>query len=216
MELLTPLVEQQADVDRSGDWCQTFTGRKFWHMDPKPGDFSLQDIARGLSNECRFGGQIPKFYSVAQHSLLVHYLVGLEFELDGLEREDALKWALLHDAAEAYMKDIPRPQKRWWGAYKAAETHVQEQIAKRFGVPVYHGDTWPLPPLVTKADNDALMTEALTFYTDGRALNWTGVPGTNRADELPEAFKLAWDPDRAMHAYIDTFKKTFGLGPDEW
>src|ERR1700693_75116 len=55
---------------RKGDWIQTFTGRQFWPLDPRPEEVCIEDIAHGLSNECRFAGQCRSFYSVAQHSVL--------------------------------------------------------------------------------------------------------------------------------------------------
>ncbi len=226
---LTPKEEQFSDLNRSGDWTMTFTGRKFWHLDPKPGDFHLLDIATGLSNECRFGGQAP-FLSVAQHCLLVHHFVDLDTQgQDGAERTNSLKGALLHDAAEAYMKDIPRPQKRWWGAYKAAEVFVIEQIFKRFDVPITFGETHPLSVAVKKADEDALVTEAMLLYPDGRAKDWD-VTGLDRRFEIPEFMKeygptpkntLYWEfkclsHDEARDHYLATFKNLFQMDKEAW
>jgi len=225
---LTPREEQILDNDRAGDWTQTLTGRKFWPLEPKAGDFHLADIAQGLSNECRFGGQID-FYSVAQHCLLVHHFVDLDTQdpetMDGLGRYDGLRWALLHDAAEAYMKDIPRPHKKWWGAYTAAETHVMEMIGKRFGVPSYPGDHWPMPEIVKRADDDALRTEAGLLYTPERLKLWDHLPGRDRVKDVPAwwftkggsadgEFRLT--PERARKMYLEKFREVFEMGPQEF
>lgn len=61
----------------------------------------LEDIANALSKICRFGGHIPQFYSVAQHSVIVA----------ALAPEDRKFEALMHDAAEAYVGDMIKPLK---------------------------------------------------------------------------------------------------------
>ncbi|MFN9113590.1 MAG: phosphohydrolase, partial [Bacteroidota bacterium] len=70
-------------------WIQTFSGIAFWPLDPKPEHVRIADIAHALSMKCRYNGHTRKFYSVAEHSVLVSRHV---------PEEDAL-WALLHDAS---------------------------------------------------------------------------------------------------------------------
>ena len=53
---------QDTAFSRKGEWLQTFTGRQFYPADPQPGDFDPVDIAHGLANICRFGGQCNKRY----------------------------------------------------------------------------------------------------------------------------------------------------------
>ena len=130
--------------DRKGDWMQTRTGVQFWPLDPRPEDVHLEDIAWSLSNQCRYAGHCAFFYSVAQHSVMVADMVP-----DELKRV-----ALLHDATEAYLVDLPRPVKRRMADYRAAEQVVWEAIAQRFGLPL------EMPAAVKDADEDALATEA--------------------------------------------------------
>lgn len=106
-------------------WILTKSGRKFDFLNPKPEQIHLLDIASGLASECRFAGQTKSFYSVAQHSVQVSWLVS---------REHAIE-ALLHDAAEAYCKDIPSPLKALLPEYKEIEHRVQAAINRRFGLP---------------------------------------------------------------------------------
>ncbi|WP_368909878.1 HD family hydrolase [Proteus penneri] len=75
----------------------TTTNKHFYYLDVRIEDIDIQDIASGLANECRFNGLIDNFYSVAQHLVYVSYLVAPEYALE----------ALLHDASEAYVKDLP-------------------------------------------------------------------------------------------------------------
>jgi uncharacterized protein len=106
-------------------WIQTYTGVKFCTLNPNPEMVFIEDIAHALSNLCRFAGHVREFYSVAQHSVLVsHYCAP----------EDAL-WGLLHDAAEAYLLDMPAPYKRHpsFARYRQHEARLEACIWERFG-----------------------------------------------------------------------------------
>lgn len=131
-------------IQRKGDWMQTFTGKQFWPCDPRPEDVCLEDIAHALSLCCRFNGHCLHHYSVAQHSVLVSENVSAEFALYGL----------LHDAAEAYVCDVPRPLKPMLEGYAAIEAKVHAAICSRFGLsPV-------MPAEVKRVDNAILVDEA--------------------------------------------------------
>lgn len=87
-------------------WIQTYTGRKFYPLDPRSSDVCIEDIAHALSLKCRFNGHCRTFYSVAEHSLSCACVV---HEMGGGSIEQM--HALLHDAAEAYLPDIASPIK---------------------------------------------------------------------------------------------------------
>lgn len=80
---------------------RTYTGILFDPFHPKIEDINIYDIAHALSNECRYAGHCSKFYSVAEHSVIISKLCSEENALTGL----------LHDGSEAYVKDLPRPIK---------------------------------------------------------------------------------------------------------
>lgn len=101
----------------------TWTGEKIRPLDPDPEKINLEDIAHGLSNVGRFAGQGREFYSVARHS--VH--VSLEVEARG-GSEAAQRYALVHDAAEAYLSDVPGPVKKSLPGYKHAERRLDRTI----------------------------------------------------------------------------------------
>lgn len=98
-------------VDFPSTAIETHTGLMFNYADPQPEQVCIEDIAHALSLSCRFGGHINRFYSVAQHALLVERLVYtanlLHPRLPALRRA-----ALHHDSHEAYVGDIPTPMKR--------------------------------------------------------------------------------------------------------
>lgn len=81
-----------------GAIIRTFTGRVVDLSAPRVEDIHLLDISRGLSHLCRFAGQLGRFYSVAQHSIMVSKLVDPQYA----------KVGLMHDASEAYMGDLSR------------------------------------------------------------------------------------------------------------
>lgn len=54
-----------------GDWMQTYTGRRFYPLDPRPDEIDPEDIAHALSLLCRYGGHVDRFYSVAEHCVLM-------------------------------------------------------------------------------------------------------------------------------------------------
>src|SRR5689334_25068051 len=77
------------------------SGAWFDFAAPHDSPFTIEDIAHGLANICRYSGQCRRFYSVAEHALLVaETAAGFELE------------ALMHDAAEAFLGDITRPLKQ--------------------------------------------------------------------------------------------------------
>ncbi len=110
---------------RNGDWMQTFTGKAFYPADPRVEDIDIIDIAHALSMECRYGGHCSHFYSVAEHCVLLCDICPDPFQR-GL--------FLMHDAEEAYLKDIPRPLKASLRDYKPMSRLISQMIRIKFGV----------------------------------------------------------------------------------
>jgi hypothetical protein len=122
---------------------RTFSGIFVNVFDLTPEMICIEDIAHALSHQCRFGGHLPKFYSVAQHSVLCCMLVEEQHKLA----------ALMHDASEAYLLDVPRPIKKKLANYKEIEDVLMNVIAKKFGF------LWPMHEQVAKADETMLLKE---------------------------------------------------------
>lgn len=133
-----------AGETRNGNWMQTFSGRQFWPLDPRPEEIDLDDIATALSRACRYAGHCERFYSVAEHSVHVANVLPPHLALKGL----------LHDATEAYLVDIPRPIKPFLAGYMEIEQRLWEAVARRFGL------TPDMPPEIKAADNAVLLAEA--------------------------------------------------------
>ena len=85
---------------------ETVSGKKINIADPDPSTIDISDIAWALSRMPRFSGHtIPYIpYSVAQHCIRVMK----ELAPHGPEIQ---MYGLLHDAAEAYINDLPSPVK---------------------------------------------------------------------------------------------------------
>ena len=127
-------------------WIQLHSGKRMFPLAPTPEMISIEDIAHALSNICRFAGHCREFYSVAQHSVMVSVHVSRK----------NLMWGLLHDAAEAYLCDIPTPIKKsgMIDGYADLEQSILQCVADRFGL------EWPVPEEIRKVDTILLNTEA--------------------------------------------------------
>lgn len=122
---------------------RTYTGISINVFDPKLEDICIEDIAHALSNQCRFSGHTVRFYSVAEHSVRCAEMI---------DKKHALT-ALLHDASEAYLVDLPTPIKRVMPEYREAEVNMMRIIAEKFCF------EWPLPTMVKQVDKAMLQLE---------------------------------------------------------
>lgn len=131
-------------------WIQTFTIKKFFPLNPKIEDIDIFDIAHALSMQCRFSGHVNNFYSVAEHCVHVSNICDPQFA----------KHALLHDASEAYLVDIPKPLKEsgQFENYKEAEFVLQSMVYRKFNLSEIE------PKEVKQADLQMLSTEAYNLF----------------------------------------------------
>ena len=185
---------------RRGDWIQTFTGQRFWPLDPLVEEVHLEDIAHALSNLCRFTGHVRAFYSVAQHSILVSQMCG---------RLEEQRWGLLHDAGEAYLGDQARPLKGilyLGGGTRLTRFHLAEErvlrcVALRFGLPER------IPGAVRLADKQALRAEAETLMGPA-SQEWA----SRLPEYLPRVTIEPWSPERAKREFLARFAELFVEG----
>jgi 5'-deoxynucleotidase YfbR-like HD superfamily hydrolase len=189
-------------TERKGGWVQTYTGRQFWPADPRPEDVRIEDIAHSLSNQCRFGGHVKRFYSVAEHS--VHVARYLEWRglPDGTKPKLLALYGLLHDASEAYVVDVPRPVKYMLQpAYGDMEFVVLTAIHKAFGLP----ELWPTPFVgcIAAADEILLLTEKRDLMAAEPA-SWG--PALEKPLELLD-LKRPMSPDDAFVSFMTLFKR---------
>lgn len=107
---------------------RTITGHWVDLSKPKPSDVHLNTIATGLSNICRFAGQVEEFYSVAQHAVLV----------SRLGPEHLRRHFLHHDDSEALMGDISHHLKHhpFLAGYRMIEQQFTDCINTALGLRV--------------------------------------------------------------------------------
>jgi uncharacterized protein len=179
-----------------GPYIQTLSGRRVNPLDASPEDIDPADIARALAHTCRFGGHSKVFYSVAQHSAIVSDLL----EARGAT-PDELMAALLHDAAEAYLGDLPHPLKHrseLGAAFRAAEKRLEAVIEERFALPDASARIKPL-------DRALLATERRTFSEV--TWHWPELDGAEELDLQIEA----WSPDRAQEEFTRRYERIAAL-----
>lgn len=172
-------------------YIQTLSGKHINYLDIHHEDIVIEDIATALSHICRFTGHLPEFYSVAQHSVLVSHLVPAEFALE----------ALLHDAAEAYVQDIPAPLKRILPDYRRVEAYVDGVIREKFGLPALQH------PTVKYADLVMLGTERRDLNIDDGTV-WpvlVGIPPTDLFTVIPLR------PVQAYGLFMARFNELMGI-----
>lgn len=120
-------------------------------MDPlnaRPEQILIEDIAHSLSQMTRANGHYKQFYSVAQHCVNC----ALEARSRGHSQRLQLV-CLLHDAAEAYIADIPRPVKHRLTGFAEIEDNILGVILRRFGLADLTDDEWE----AVKSVDDALL-----------------------------------------------------------
>lgn len=104
---------------------RTFSGIYFDILNPRPEMVFIEDIAHSLSMQPRFAGHTKRFLSVAEHCINC-----CNRSISAMKLE-----ALLHDAAEAYILDIPSPIKRAIPDIYEIENRIYLAISQRFGIP---------------------------------------------------------------------------------
>jgi hypothetical protein len=191
--------------------CQTVSGGFIEPCSPDPDDIHITDIAHCLALANRWAGNTqyiaenpalgmwagdPFFYSVAQHSCHVHDIIAREFSVE------SSYYALMHDASEAYLMDVPRPIKPELTNYYEIEARLMAVILDKFGVPFCPD----IKAEVVKVDNDMIFWERDAIV--GKPIAPYGIehlhPGDTIFDHVPNF--VSWSPRRAKAEFLMRFK----------
>jgi hypothetical protein len=182
----------------------TASGIEFNPFNPDPDGICLEDLALALSNKCRFTGHTKWHYSVAQHSVYALWMAQRR-ELS----EEIQKWALLHDATEAYFPDVASPLKcklfvhlscedpmcgtrevhQHSASFKEAENRLAACIMKRFGLSVVE------PHEVKVIDGELYKAEYHTLMPE---VEWKDTPAPSSDAPLI----TLWTPEMAYDSWF--------------
>lgn len=128
----------------------TYTGKEIDIFDIKPSDICIEDIAHSLSLQCRAMGHFDRFYSVAEHCYSLSLVVPTEMAMV----------ALLHDASEAYITDIPTPIKDAIPELRIVEKQIQGVISEYFNLSSDYNS------LIKKWDREMFVRETQLLFTE--------------------------------------------------
>lgn len=177
------LIRNFQDRLRSGDCHPTFGGNggneflQITNVEPI-GDQEV--VALETSTHTYFAEGFGAHNSVAEHSVLLSYAVPPELA----------RWALMHDASEAYLSDVIRPIKPYLRGYYDIEERVLESIAVRFDLP------WPAPLALKPYDDRILLNEQARLMAPP-PMPWN-VPG----EPLPGISVTGWLPMQAKVRFL--------------
>jgi len=198
-------------MSASDCWTQAHSGIDIDLLNPDPSKIRLDDIARCLSRIPRFlGATIGDYpWNVAQHSILVESLMPSHSS-----PEDRLA-ALLHDAHEAYVGDLPSPVKWAMDEIYSAQnkdpyvgtppSFFFREITQRLDRAIYK--TFGIAPdirvlsIVNKADLTALAVERALLMAPCER-EWGNLPPL--PDPVPQ-LRPCHPPARAEEVFLDRF-----------
>jgi uncharacterized protein len=168
------------------------SGAKMNYHYPERSDVTIEDMASALSNNCRFSGHLPRFYSIAQHLVNTSRIVPAEVAFT----------ALMHDTAEAFTNDLPTPLKWEFPVFKELEGKIESAMSKRFGF------EFPYPKEVKEADTIMLILEK--FYVKEDFTIWPNYEEWTQ--EMVEPYRQlvdldSWQPRRAKREFLERFEE---------
>jgi hypothetical protein len=174
----------------SGPYLRTASGIDF-HFEAPDGAVRIEDIAASLAKVNRFNGHTRVPYSVAQHSIWVSVRISEVTHCPRLSMA-----GLLHDAAEAFLGDMPSPV-QWliFGKGRARAfvpsewDHWHSRIASAIELqlmPPHYFRQWPkeAAEVITQADVMALRTEWRELMTGPEPANFAKIPVEPHPDRI--------------------------------
>lgn len=185
-------------------WIRTVSAKKFYPMAPHLNQYDIADIAHATAHNNRYNGHMDHAYSVGQHSVLVaeqvlkmiddNNLNGLEFASDAWMKARAVVGlqALLHDATEAYMPDMPSPIKLCLPDFMEMEEKIKVSIMQAFDLPEQ------FDPLIEEVDKGIRGSEIKWLFT---ALKGDDV----WAEDIYEIVITPWPVAYTKQRFLDMF-----------
>ena len=193
-------------------WIITYTKHHFDFANVEQNEVYILDIAHSLSMTCRFGGHLPKFYSVAEHSC---HMFDIYSEKDKAPIPILKLLLLLHDGSEAYLNDIVRPIKHSLPDYLKVEKLVQDHINfKLVENPLnYHPTDFQMviiEDIVKYYDDLMLFAEKEIFFQED---TWEYKPDNYDAHVITQASKRikGWKPAKGKKEFLSRYNKIISM-----
>lgn len=188
---------------------ETVSGKFLNVLDPDPNMIDVNDISWAISRISRFAGHtittIP--YTVGQHSVFVAELISRHNEPlpDNVKLSECILIGLLHDAAEAYIGDIPSPVKHLpmiSEAIDTIETKVLDAVFIKYLGRLPYKEEWDI---VKFYDKKAQFIEAGTFMVS-RGMGWFNRDKYNISLIEMQSFPVPKEPVQVYLEFNDTFE----------
>ena len=185
-----PLTAAQVNeylATQADEYITTYSGQRWYLAAPTQDQIVLTDLAKAMSIEPRFNGQTHFPWPVGAHSILVyHYGLSKAAALGNEVSFDLSLGLLLHDAAEAVLKDITKPLKNILGPiYMELQRRNTEAIYKKFEVNLSPEEE----QFIHDCDMEILLTEAMSLGMDD-VLEWAPAKKYKPADIRPLRLKV--------------------------
>lgn len=171
----------------SYNYIETFTNKQYHFMNPSVSEVCIEDISQALSMSCRYSGHVKSFYSVAEHCCIISDKI-LDLTGDKSQAYDAL----MHDASEAYLNDIPRPIKPHLDNYLSIEGMAERCIQKAL-----HCN--PMNNLIAELDKNIVRDEAVQLFNS--------IPSWVNDYESIGITVLSLTPEDAKREFLSRFER---------
>lgn len=175
-------------------WMTTVSGKRIDFRFPHHSDLVIRDIAHSLGMKCRYNGHSTMFYSVAEHCVHVAEYI----EMYGGDAE--AYHALLHDADEAYLPDLPRGLKNLIPGYLEIEARFRQEIAFAFST------RSTVSALIKDVDTRIVVNEKAVLFPPNRT-----PADPVYAEPLENIEIIGWTPrearDRFLMMYMQLWQK---------
>jgi 5'-deoxynucleotidase YfbR-like HD superfamily hydrolase len=172
------------------NFISLLSGARMNYHYPEKSDVTIEDIASALSNNCRFSGHLPRFYSIAQHLVNTSYIVPEVHQFTGL----------MHDTAEAFTNDLPTPLKWEFPVFKELEARIEAAMSKKFGF------EFPYPKEIKEADTIMLILEKFHVKEDESV--WPNYEEWTQEKVKPYLQYVdldSWQPRRAKREFLERY-----------
>lgn len=174
-------------------------------------DIWIEDIAHHLSHVARFCGATNFHYSVGQHSLLVEWIIKESYN----GSPQARLRALLHDAHEYAMGDVPTPFQVWLRDTLCDGVDYLAKAKELLDEEIF--TTLNLPPISAKEQGEIHAADKSAFIIEARQVfhrepEWLDeYAELNGLTIIPHQTLLPSTPEYVREKFLERYHELVGL-----